>query len=96
MLTATKHTPDLYEAVLKQILAEVTELSQKIAVKAIGACQNTNATILPALFLKAPLILRIILPCDNLICVIYKIAWLRPAKRLWAELKPQYYRPWIR
>ena len=34
MLTTTKHTPDLYEAVLKQILAEVTELSQKIAVKA--------------------------------------------------------------
>ncbi len=33
MLT-TKHTPDPYEAVLKQILAEVTELSQKIAVKA--------------------------------------------------------------
>jgi pyruvate kinase len=34
ILTTTKDTPDPYEAVLKQILVEVTELSQKIAVKA--------------------------------------------------------------
>jgi pyruvate kinase len=34
ILTTTKDIPDPYEAVLKQILAEVTELSQKIAVKA--------------------------------------------------------------
>ena len=96
MVVTNRLKQDPYEDVLKQLLAEIAKLRQTLKLMPISACKNTMAIIIPALIPKAPVILRTILPCDNLICVIYRIAWLTPVYLRWAELKHRYYQRLIR
>ena len=79
MVATNRSNQDPYEDVLKQILAEIVDLRQKIEINANQRLLKYQHNYHSGFFLKAPVILRIILPCGNLICVIYKIAWLRQA-----------------